>query len=212
MAKTMEGNPWLSIWINTRQTIRAIVNSDPKRGFVFLSAVYGFPIASNFAQNLSLSATVPIWAIVIGALILSTFVGMLGITICTWLLKVTGSWIGGKGTFQTIRTAVAWSNVPSIVTVLMWFVLLGFFGGQVYNREFAETSFIGYEAGIVFLVFLIQTIVSIWGFVILVNALGEVQGFSAWKALLNIIIPFVIIVAVVWLMAWVMGGVNQSIK
>ena len=79
---------------------------------------------------------------------------------------------------------------------------------MLFRSEFSETQFIGFQAGIVFLVFLVQTIVSIWGFIILVKALGEVQGFSAWKALLNVIIPFLIVVAIIWLVGWVMQGAS----
>lgn len=212
MAKSVEGNPWLRIWVEPRETVRSIVNANPKYGFVILSAAYGFPIALNMAQSLSLASTIPIWAILLGVLIVCTFFGMIGIAISTWLLKLTGAWIGGKGSYQTVRTAVTWSNVPSIVTSLMWILLMVFFGSAVFHRDFADMSFVGYEAGIVFVVFLIQTVVSIWGFIILLKGLAEVQGFSTWKALFNIIIPFVIIVALVWLMAWVMGGMNQAIK
>lgn len=206
MAKKAEGNPWLSIWTEPRQTIGSIVKTDPKFRFVLLSAIYGLPMALNLAQNFSLGAKVPIWAILIGSLIVCTVLGMIGISISTWLLHVTGRWIGGKGSFQTIRTAVTWSNVPNIVTLLMWGVLLGIFGGAVFNKQFSETHFIGFQAGIVFIVFLIQAVISIWGFIILLQGLGEVQGFSAWKALLNVLIPFVIVVAIIWLVGWALFG------
>jgi hypothetical protein len=206
MAKKAEGNPWFGIWTEPRQTIRSIVKTDPKFGFVVLSAIYGLPMALNLAQNFSLGNVLPVWAILIGSLIVCTFLGMIGISISTWLLQFTGRWIGGKGSFQTIRTAVTWSNVPNIVSILMWIVLLGIFNGAVFNKQFSETQFIGYEAGIVFVIFLLQAIVSIWGFIILLQGLGEVQGFSAWKALLNVLIPFVIVVAIIWLVGWALFG------
>jgi hypothetical protein len=206
VAKKVEGSPWLSIWVEPKQTIRSIVKTDPKFGFVILSAIYGLPMALNLAQNFSLGFQVPLWAIVVGSLIVCTILGMIGISISTWLLHVTGRWIAGKGSYQTIRTAVTWSNVPNIVTILMWIILLSVFGGALFNKQFSETHFIGYQAGIVFIVFLLQTIVSIWGFIILLQGLSEVQGFSVWKALLNVLIPFVIVVAVIWLVGWTLFG------
>jgi hypothetical protein len=38
--------------------------------------------------------------------------------------------------------------------------------------------------------------------VIILKALGQVQGFSAWKALLNVIIPFLVIFVGVSILAW----------
>lgn len=206
MAKNIEGNPWLDIWTKPKKTIRAIVNTDPKYGFVLLSAIYGLPLAFNVAQSLAFTPDVPLWAILAGSVILCTFLGMIGISVSAWLLKVTGRWIGGKGNFQSVRAAVAWSNVPNFVTVLVWIVLLAVFGGRVFTSTFAETQFIGYQAGILFLGMLVETVVSVWGFVILLNTLAEVHEFSVWRAILNVIIPFIAIVAIVWLIwAGLMG-------
>lgn len=212
MVSKVEENPWLNIWIEPRKTIRAIIEKDPKSGFLLLSAVYGLPMAFNLAQSLNLIATLPLWAILIGSLVICTFLGMIGISISAWLLQCAGRWIGGKGNFQTIRAAVAWSNVPNFVTVLMWVVLLSIFKGRVFAPEFNEAHFIGYQAGVVFLVFLIQSIVSVWGFILLLHTLGEVQGFSAWKALLNVIIPVVIIVAAWLIVGWGFGFIGDKVN
>ena len=208
MGQRVSGNPWLSIWTEPRGTIRGIIDTNPKYGFLLLSAVYGLPIAFNIAQSLSFGTAIPLWTILIAALISCIFIGVLGISISAWILLVTGRWIQGKGSFQTIRAAVAWSQVPNFVTIIMWAVLFGVFTSQVFSKGFSETQFIGFEAGIVFIVFLVQTIISIWSFIILLKTLGEVQGFSAWKALLNILIPFIIVLAIIWLVGWAMSGTN----
>jgi hypothetical protein len=212
MGKNVNGNPWLSMWLEPRATIRSIVNTNPSFRFVALSAIYGLPMALNLAQSFSMTNALPLWAILIAALVVCTFLGMIGISICSWLLLWTGRWIGGDAKFESIRAAVAWSNVPNIVTIAMWAVLVGFFGTQVFAKGFSETTFVGYQAGVVFLVFLIQSIVSIWGFVLLLHALGEVQGFSAWKALLNVIIPIVLIIAVLWVIGWALSGSSALIQ
>lgn len=206
MAKSVQKNPWLSIWTEPRKTIRSIVDTDPKFGYLLLCAVYGLPLAFNLVQNFALATVVPIWAILLGSLVVCTFLGMVGISISSWLLHIFGRMIGGKGNFQEIRAAVAWSNVPNFVTVFMWFVLLGVFGAQVFNKNFSEMQFVGYQAGILFLVMLLESIVSIWGFIILLSTLREVQGFSIWKAILNVVIPFVVVVAVIWGTAWMFSG------
>lgn len=212
MARGIEGNPWLSIWVRPRETIRAIVESNPSHKLYWLCALYGLPMAMSFAQSFSLSSVLPMWATLFGALILCTFLGFIGISISSWLLHFTGRWIGGAGSYKSVRAAVAWSNVPNIVTVITWFILLALFGDKVFCRGFSEMSFVGYQAGVIFLIFLLQSIVSIWGFILLLHTLGEVQGFSAWKALLNVIIPFVIVVGLAWLVGWVLWGTGNIVK
>jgi hypothetical protein len=49
----------------------------------------------------------------------------------------------------------------------------------------------------------------VWGFIILLHTLGEVQGFSAWKALVNVIIPVVIVVGAWLLLGWIFMGTGS---
>ena len=212
MAGKISGNPWLDIWLEPRATIRQIISFDPKYRFILLSWIYGLPMALNFAQSSSLIESLPLWAILIAALVISPFIGALGITVGALLLTWTGKWIGGKGAFNHVRAAVAWSNVPNVVTIALWVVLLAVFGNQVFSNGFSDAAFVGYQAGVIFIAFLVESIVTIWGFIILLHTLGEVQGFSAWKALLNVVIPLVIIVAAIWLVGWILWGASAIIK
>lgn len=212
MAGNLNVNPWISIWLEPKATIRAIVNFDPKYRFILLSVIYGLPMALNFSQSSSLIETLPLWAILIASLVVAPFVGALGITVSALLLTWTGKWIDGKGDFSKVRSAVAWSNVPNAVTTLLWVVLVMVFGSQVFSRGFADLPFIGYEAGVVFIVFLLESIVSIWGFVLLLKTLSEVQKFSVWKALLNVVIPLVLVVAAIWVVGWVISSASAIIK
>ncbi len=209
MANNIPGNPWCSIWTEPRQTIRSIVNANPKFGYFFLTIVYGLPLAFNLVQNFGLAATVPLWALIIGSLILSPFLGMIGISIGAFLLQLVGRLLGGKGSFLNVRAAVAWSNLPNIVGIVMTFILLGIFGAQIFNKNFAEMQFVGYQAGVLFLAFLLESIATIWGFILLLCTLGEVQGFSIWKAILNVVILIVLLMALFWLVSWAFSGTGN---
>jgi Yip1-like protein len=201
----MVKNPWLRIWIQPRQTIKAIVSKDPKHCFKSLSAIYGFPLLLHFAQVLSLGETFTFGFILLCAIVLCTFIGMLGITITSGLLLWTGKWIGGQGSYMNIRSAVTWSNVTNVVTSLIWLILIATFGQRVFVSSFPSMPFMGAEAALVMVLFLVQLIVSIWSIVILCKALGEVQKFSSWKGLLNIIIPFILVLVFVWVVMLIIG-------
>jgi hypothetical protein len=198
--------PWLRMWVDPRDTIKEIVAKDPKYCFKTLSGFYGFPVLLHFAQTLSLGATHSLGAILIIALVLSPFVGMLGISITSALIFWTGKWIGGKGIFPHIRAAVTWSNVTSVVTSLFWLILVGTFGVNVFYREFPNMPFTGSDAVLVSFIFLLQFIISVWSLVLLCKGLGQVQKFSAWKGLLNVIIPFVLFVIFVWVVMLIIGA------
>lgn len=206
MAQKFGVNPWTAIWVRPRETIQKIVNFDPRYGFIFLAGVYGFNMLMQVVQSLSLGAEFSLTGILVGALILSPFLGMLMLSIMALLLQWTGRWIGGKGKYLPIRAALAWSNVPNIVNIVLWLILAFYFKRAVFVNGFAGTSFQGSEMLLVTSVFLLQTVLSIWSFIILIKSVGQVQGFSAWKGLFNVLIPFFMIGIAVWLVSFIVGA------
>ncbi len=47
----------------------------------------------------------------------------------------------------------------------------------------------------------IQIILGVWSMVVYCKCLGEVQGFSAWKAVVNLLLPILVFVVPVLLIA-----------
>ena len=201
-------NPWGRIWISPRRTIRRIVDIAPGRGFLWLSLIYGFPVLLQIAQSLSLALYFSWPVILITALIFALFIGMLGITITAGLLTWVGRWIGGQGSFIQLRAAVAWSNLPTIVTGITWIVWVFLFKGSLFYEGFLHTGFMGMEKTLLMSLAILQFAASVWSFVLLLITLSEVQVFSVWKALLNIILPFVLIVIAIWALMWVVWWVR----
>ncbi|NGX39968.1 MAG: hypothetical protein KR126chlam1_01308 [Chlamydiae bacterium] len=203
MAKEKLGvNPWLKIWVNPRETIQKIVEYNPKHRFVILSFLYGLPMVLHIAQGLSLTETLSILGIVIAALVVATFAGMLGIVVASALITWTGKWIGGKAGFQHVRSAVAWSNVPNIFSIVIWAFLICTFHDRIFLDTFNEQAFAGRELAIVSTALFLQGVLAVWSFVILVKGIGQVQGFSAWKGVLNVLIPFFLVGIVIWMISW----------
>jgi hypothetical protein len=212
MADKLSVNPWTGMWVAPRETIRAIIQFNPGYFYPFLCLIYGLPMLLQVAQNFSLGDRYPLAGIVIVSLLLAGIIGALMINISTALFYWTGKWIGGTGSYQTIRSAVAWANVPNLVNIFIWIVNIGVFGGRIFQHNFVETPFVGGELGVIFLTSVVQIIVAIWAFIIILKALGEVQGFSAWKALLNVIIPFLVIFVGVSILAWLFSMIAGTPK
>lgn len=202
MAAKLNKDVWVKICTQPRETIKRIVSANVKYGFIALSGIYGFNMLMHIAQTLSVGQDFSLTGIIIGAIILSIFLGMFAISVTAGLVYWTGQWIGGKGSYLPIRAAVAWSNVPNIVNIILWFLLMGYFGSSLFTANFSQMQFSGGELAFTSIVFALQTIFSVWSLVLLVKTIGQVQGFSAWKGLLNILIPFFMIGAAVWIISY----------
>ena len=143
-------NPWISIWLKPRQTIREIVDTDSKRWVLLLAALAGVSTALvsllslEFPQMLTMLITsiknptsmVPIAFIVLGIGIIGTVFGIAGLFLYGWLYRIVGGWFGGKATSLQIRAAIAWVEIPRQVSVplLLCVLLLAVSIGETYTN------------------------------------------------------------------------------
>ena len=202
MGDKLTVNPWIGMWVRPRETIRAILSYNKSYLLILLYWLYGFPLILQFAQNISLGDKLSAGAILgiaaVGAIALG-FIGMnLGAALFTW----TGRWIGGSGSFQDIRAAVAWSSVPNVIAIAIWLIQLGVFGNKIFSLSFFAMPLVGMELTITYLCSIISIVIMVWGIVILLKAIAEAQQFSAWKALLNVVLPFIVIFIGLKVLVW----------
>ncbi len=156
------------------------------------------------AQTLSLGERMPPGLIILLSALLAVPLGWISISIFSALLTWTGGWIGGKARFFEVRAAVAWSNVPSVGVIACWIGMLFLLGSESFSNHAAQTQTLqGTQAAVWIALFLTQTIFSLWTFFLLLKVLGEVNGFSAWKGLLNVCIPMVMLFVAAWVLFFV---------
>ena len=134
--------------------------------------------------------------VIIMSLVLAIPIGAIALSFYSLLLLWTGKLLKGGATYYQIRSAVSWSNVPTLFNCAMWVIFLAMFGGRLFQAGFPEFPLAGAEAFVFMGLMLITLVTSVWGFIILLLTLGQVQGYSAWMALLNVVFIFLILIGV----------------
>ena len=181
-------NPWLSIWVRPRETIRYIIQKDANSHLWLLASFYGIVALLGLFQTFSLGYRIGLIPLIIAAIALAPFWGYAVFALCAWFLKVIGKWLGGQGEFGELRAAVAWSNVPIVFNILLWLIMLILFGSGLFQGFPGGSTM---EPGILYALFAIllgQVVLSVWRLVIFINACSEVHQFSIWKSMLTIIL------------------------
>ncbi len=193
-----QANPWFSMWLKPRETIQAIVNRDPTFMVIPLAILSGISQTLDKASTKSLGDSFSLPGIFAFAIVVGVLSGIAGLYIFGYLLKITGKWLGGVSDMANIRAALAWSSVPVIWALLLWVPELLIFGKDLFTSSAPSiaarpVTYFGFLA--------IELIAAIWGVVIFCKALGQVQVFSAWRALgsaalagLIIAVPIVLLV------------------
>ena len=198
MSNNLRVNPWTSIWVKPRQTIRDLIQYNVNYRYIIICGLYGFLYnlylllqTPYLEKALELKNYSTLALLIIGSLILSIPVGYILTNLTSIFLFLGGKIIKAKGTFKQIRAAFYWSTLPIIVSLVILNVLM-----IVFTKEFEvslQTKLIPQAAYPLMISFgLTQLFFSLWSLIITLKALGEVQGFSAWMALLNYFFGFVI--------------------
>lgn len=187
MKTKLDINPWLSIWTRPRDTIAKIVAFNPNHRLLLICLLLG--MAATVSVGYKELAQIPLqgFIVCIGISILSYLYLNLSSLFCLF----SGKLLGGKARFKAVRSALYWSYIP---TTLAYFPLLYLAGGDE-NRSLTPLG--------MFLTPLIFT-VSIWSFVIHLKTLGQVQGFSAWRVLLSIILGYLVLLVGLFLLATIL--------
>lgn len=202
----LDFNPWSAILTKSKKTIQAIVKINPNFHLLLLSFIYGFGAILGLAQNMKLGEKLDLISIIIPTIILAPLWGYIAFSVSSWFVFFTGKWLGGKAPFKHIRAAAAWSNVPSLVSSLLWILLIAFFGLKLFGDFTVKATFTTSQIWMVFSVMFVQLVASIWSLVIYINALSQVQNFSILRAISNIILSALVVIIILLIIVLVVKG------
>jgi hypothetical protein len=187
------------MWTRPRQTIQQIVDSGSTRYVIPLAALSGVSQTLNRASARNAGDEIPLTIIFIAALTIGPLMGLFGLYVGSEILKLTGRWIGGVADAATLRIAMAWSTVPMAWAFLLWIPELALFGPEMFTSEMPRVDASAGLSVSFLLLALVELVIGIWGLVVLTKSLGQVQGFSAWKALASMLLAVVLVVAAILL-------------
>lgn len=202
MHQEQQLNPWFSMWTKPRATIQQIIDNNPQHLVLLLAAIAGFGEALNRASMKSLGDRFEWPYIFVIAAVAGPIAGIVGLYIGSALLRWVGSWLGGEATAQEIRAAIAWAGVLSIWSILLWVPELALFGQDLFTTATPRIDASPLLAVTLLGFSLVEIILGLWALVVFLKCLGQVQGFSAWRALGNLVLAFLVIMVPIMLLVF----------
>lgn len=156
-------------------------------------------IGKNMGDNFSLLGLIT-FCIIIGGLF-----GRITYYIYSALISWIGKWFEGTADTQSILRILAYSLFPSVFVLILLIPQIAIYGNGMFQSDY-DTSNTGLINNIVYYgLLLCGVVLGIWSFVLSIIGISEVQKFSIWKALLNLLLPalfFISIILVIVLIFW----------
>lgn len=198
-----EDNLLKSIWLQPRRTFRYIFRHCPDKYLWHLlipggiASSLGNTAENGFLFDFSAAASIAITALIGGIF------GPVANVIVAAILRLSSKLLGGKASFGTLLTAIAWSLVPTIAGIVIVLFQMGYYGNELFDGELDLSSkFSSVLAGVISIV---EIALSIWSVVILVTGVSEANGFGIGRAIATVILPFFILFLIIGFIAFILG-------
>lgn len=158
-----------------------------------LLVITGISRAFDKASQKGMGDTSGIAEIIITSVLMGGIFGWIAYYIYAAAISLTGRWLNGKGNTKSILPILAYASIPVSITLLFYIPDFLIFGTENFKSD-TDISNFSIAANILFYCTVIATaILYIWTVVLTVIGVAEVQKFSIGKAILNILMPVLII-------------------
>jgi len=181
------------IWFSPRKVFRHIVDTDYDKYFTVLLVLSGIVSAFDRAERSDMGGSLPLMGVVIITVLLGALLGWISYYLYAALISWTGKWLGGEAGTLPILRILAYAMLPSIVAFVFLIPQIAVHGIELFKKE-------GHVAGggwlsnvMMFSSLIIQTVLSIWTAVLAIVGISVVQNFSMGKAIVNAILPALVI-------------------
>lgn len=156
--------------------------------FAGISRALHNAIDKNIGDNYSLLAILSL-TVIFGGLF-----GWLSFYIFSAMISFTGKWLDGKGDTNTLFRVMSYALFPTILLLFLTLPLIGVYGIELFksDEDLMATGLLGIIGLMTFAV--LQLVLAVCSLVFMVIAVAEVQGFTIGKAVVNILLPILLIV------------------
>lgn len=193
-------DPWLSMWTRPRATVRQLVETRPQHAALLLAALGGVAQVLDRASWRNLGDHYGMGGIFLAAAVAGPIGGVLTLYLFGWLISITGRWLGGEAPPGHVRTAMAWGNLPNVAGLLLWLPALALIGREMFTSLTPQLDAQPLLALLLLPLGLAWMALAIWSLVLLLHGLGEVQGFSAWRALGSVLLAVLLVLAPIFVL------------
>lgn len=187
------------VMVDPRGFMRSVMQGAHQRRWPIIGIV-GLLSAWNKGYMLDLGSRYSLGMILLITVILALPIGYITIYASSFVLYWVGKIFRGKASYAAVVSAVIWASVPKIFQCVIWACLILLWGSLIFSPTALSINPIPPLFAILTGV---SMIFSIWGFVILLHTLGEVQGLSAWITLWNVVLAAIVFILFYLALQWI---------
>jgi len=194
----------VSIWRNPQDTLAFILAKCPDEYVSALFLLGGVARAVERAIVQHQKDKLDAGSILLLAVVMGGISGWIISSLYTWVLAIVGRWLGGAAGSERFKTVVAWAQVPVAAGLLLLWPALVFLKDVSFLK--LRLAYPLLTSSVLPVLFVAKLVLGSWSVAILLQGTTLVQGFSMGRALINILLPGVLVAAFILLIAGLLPG------
>ncbi|TDO70484.1 Yip1-like protein [Flavobacterium chryseum] len=196
--------------IVTPKNILTKVFTSPKEAFIFINDykyskhVTLFLILSGITKSFdkaiskNMGDNLPLWSVITYGILIGITFGWLLNSLYAFSISWTGKWFNGKADTRSILRVIAYALLPSFISLFFLFIQILIYGNSIFQSSY-EYLYTGlFDTTLYWFFYLIDLALIIWSCMLLVIGISVVQKFSIGKAILNLILPVLVLALIVF--------------
>ncbi len=180
------------IWFNPRYVFKYLLNKNYQKWVLLLMILGGIAALLENTSSKDYGDKIPVYGVIIIAIIGGVFFGWIGFYIYSLLLSWTGKWLNGKADSDSLLLVIAYAQIPIAFGIIIYISQLLIFD----TSEFSFDQIRNLETNLKLIAILllgIEIILSAWSLVIGIIGISEVQKFTILKSIINLILPTLVV-------------------
>ncbi|MCB0846147.1 MAG: YIP1 family protein [Bacteroidetes bacterium] len=200
---------FFNIWTSPRKVFRYIADSEFDNFTVVLSFLMGVLISFKGIRALDPDRTSSLFGLLAPSIILGGLFGWVIYYIYAALLNWAGKWFYGKGNTNSIYRTIIFANIPTVFILAFFVLKISLFGIEAF-KEIPDYSSLG-EFGEFFhsASSLTESILNLWSLILLVIGIKEIQRYSYFEAILNLVFPFFVCAIPLFILIFLLFGISS---
>ena len=190
-----------AIWKKPRLAFRFIIDNNYSKHVVLLLILSGISSAFERASMRDMGDTFSLPAIIGISIAAGGLFGWISTYFYSGLISWTGKWLKGTADTSTILHVLAYAMIPTIISLIFLIPQFATYGVEVYKKD-GDIISGGLIINIIFWSSMAaELVLGCWTIYLCVIGISELQQFTIGKAVLNLLLPVLLIVIPILLIA-----------
>lgn len=200
-----------NIWFAPREVFRYLRTSENNQYVIALLILAGISRAFDRAVMQDMGDRLELTEITLICILGGGIFGWMYIYLYGYLLRWTGKWIHATPVdIQTIVRMLSFASIPSIAALVLLIPQIAIYGHEVFKAE-GDLLTGGILNNLIFYSsVIIETGLGIWTLILTVVGISETHEFGIGKAILNLLLPILVIVIPLVLVALLIAQVSPA--